>query len=361
MTQAIRKSVPWLCAVAVLVLSGAATAGEPNLEDQLARLRELTGDEYIAACDELLAQAGVHERLKAIRDDIADWHTKLIGEMLLYRLEHPEKARLLSKWWGGPQGLIIPGGGIAPGASLWNWSYRMVIALHFGGEAFPLVSENVLHRWTKPTSVRASALEALISLRDQRTPRVLLLVAANGKNWAGLRAHAIRRIVDCLKGLPARKIKAVEPLRAFGHWTEPKELAAYKKDRSFPELKLAGKKRTFIVQRLLPLLNDDEELVRAAAAYALQHGSGPQVVQGLAERLRQDESAWVRALCAASLRAIGTPDALAAVAKARQREGNAEVIEVIDGNRAPLKPVSGPPRGSILQARGNRGHETGDT
>ncbi len=350
MIQAIRKSVACLCAVTVLVLANAAAAGEPNLEDQLARLRELTGDEYIAACDELLAQEGVHERLKAIRHDIADWHTKLIGEMLLYRLEHPEKARLLSKWWGGPGALIVPAGGVAPGTSLWNQSYRLVIALHFGVEAFPLVSENVLHRWTKPTSVRASALEALILLRDERTPRVLLLVAANGKNWPGLRAHAIRRILDCLKGLPARKIKAVEPLRVMELF-EPKELAAYKKDRSFPELKLAGKKRTFIVRGLLPLLNDDKELVRAAAAYALQHAPRPQVVQALAERLRQDESAWVRALCAASLRAIGSPDALTAAAKARQAEKNAEVIEVIEGNREALKPVSGPPRGSILQAK----------
>ena len=250
-----------------------------------------------------------------------------------------------------PKGVSYVATGFIPW-NKWNkwrkWGQTNGACPHY---SFPLVSENVLHRWTKPTSVRASAFEALIFLRDERTPRVLLLVATNGKNRAGLRAHAIRRIVDCLKGLPARKIKAVEPLRAFAPWMEPEELAAYKKDRSFPELKLAGEDRTFVVKRLVDLLNDDEELVRAASAYALQHASGPQVVQALAERLRQDESAWVRAWCAASLRAIGTPDALAAVAKARQREGNAEVIEVIEGNRQPLKPVSGPPRKSILQPK----------
>jgi hypothetical protein len=218
----------------------------------------------------------------------------------------------------------------------------LVIALHFGSEAFPVVSENLLHVWVTPgfsqRAKRASAMEALISLRDECTPRVLLMIAQNSNEPTTLRAHAIRRIADCLKGLPGKEIRADVPLRAFVGWAEPEELAEYKKGRTFPPLKVVGEERSRIADALADLLDDDERLVRGTAAYALQHVSDRQTVRHLASCLRNDESAWVRGWCAASLRALGTEQALTALHEARKSEKDADVIQVIEGKRLPLKP-----------------------
>jgi len=350
----------WLGSVALslVALAPPAFAGE-SLIGELTNLQALRGPEYVEAREALLARDGIREVLANLQGEIEGCHLELLRQALLYRKERPEKAELLSKWWG-QKVIVVPHGHITPGSVHSDPSYHAVIGIHFGAEAFPIVAENLRHVWAArgfPCSVmRASAIQAIMTLRDPRTPRVLLSVAADTQEAAAMRVHAIAALANCLRGLPAKRQKSPSRfIQLVAPRLAPEELSEYRADRLFPALEVAGEERRRVVEILAGLLEREESPhVRAASAFALQHAEDPRVIQALAKALAADHSPWVRAWCAAVLNTIGTDDAVAALAKAGQMERHGEVLDVIKGKKLPLEPSRGIPGHSIFEPQTRR-------
>jgi len=347
LTSALVFAVILLCTGWLTLALGA----EGDIAGQMGELKDLHGEAYVRLRDLLLTAPGALDNLQELADTSEDWHVRLLCEAMIYRKENPQKAKMLDRWWGGTEGLSVPRGVFSYRDAGATTTYGLVLALHFGPEAGPLVGEKILHLWTHNLAFRQAAMRALVILRNEHTPSVFGAVASSSEEKTELRTQAILGLAECLEGRPAYEMRADQPAFLVRPFLRPPQLAPFRKEHcSFPVLKLSDEERADTEDRLVELLKADTERVRVAAAYALQYASSAQVVDHLSQRLDRDKSRWVRAWSAEALRAIGGDDAEEHLAEARRTERDAEVIQVIDGERHPLWPGTIMRDGSILAA-----------
>ncbi len=332
-------------------------AAEPQPPEKLRMMRELLklrGRDYREARGAVLRTVKA-EDIAAIRDSEEagdDPALRLVCDALIWRLGNARTAELLDKHAADPTGSGAAAPEAAGGEALWaGRDAAQVLVSCFGPGALPALVEQLVYE-DRPAVERLTVIEALVELRDARTPDVLLAAAGDQKLESRVRAAAVWRLEKCLSGVPALAMAHAvgkDPL-GLGPRVAP-ELADLARAVKLPALELKGAARDRVVNGLAKFLAwDRDDRVRALAAKALR-GAGDAAVGQLVRSLSTDASPWVRAWCADSLRRLGTPEAKKALAAARGAEKNPEVQGIIDGRGAPALPEQAVPGKSILRGR----------
>jgi len=338
------ESLRWgmLALVSVVMFAFPSVAEEANgagkVRTELAEIMKLRGKNYVDVRDRIMRREKLAADLATILAETTDWKLALLCEAICFRLSEPEKARLFDGLgpvygWGGDHsatrntiGLSTDGG-----------RYLGVITCCFGRPVFPLVAENVL--WIcEAKHERWAAMYSLFHLRDDRVADVVVAVLRDRRTDLLDRLVAVRVLWEALLGLDPRQDRIAFGQGLFGPRLPP-ELEKLSKPVNELAFRVRGLVREAIINEIVKVLKEDtEERVRAGAANALER-AGDVAVAALGEGLASDDSPWVRAWCAHSLRKIGGDAAQEALAAATVNEKHAEVLTVIRGERKPLDPM----------------------
>jgi hypothetical protein len=344
--------------IAVLVGLSAATtlaAEQPQssaLREGVEQLVRLEGEAYAKARQALLEKTKDAKEFLAVKEQSPDWHVKLLCDALYMRLTDMETADMLAEYLDPFKGFlkeeeiyfgarrVAYGSPIRPMRHDLYYAYWSTIMNCFGAKALPILAENLLHK-QKVIARPGGMLDAIVELRDERAADIVMEIA---EKWDSLRTRATYQLSRMVAGLGPIEI----PIEVEGRpiITAP-QLRDLARKVELPAFTLGAEKKAAVLRQLgAMLLRDEDILVRALAADALQYGDA-NAVKPLAEALASNGSAWVRAICVFSLKQIGSKEAMAVVKKAIQDE--VAIIEVNNGNVRPFRPERGVPQGVIVE------------
>lgn len=336
--------------------SSAEENTDSKIEEKLAKLLTLKGDEYIEARNRLivlLEDKETNAGLIRIKERSQNQLIALLVDSLLYRISNRRKASLLDRHWRRPGvGRFDQHG--RERVLTYNSDYPQIVIICFGTESFPVIAENLL--LSDVIRQRKDLVATIAEMRDRRSCDVLLEVIRNPRYSRLCRLFAIWCIDRYLGGLEEADYgsSGKSELTGVGDSSRmiPPEIKDYARERKLPAFDLEPKKRAIVAGSLENLMENEKDThMKAMLVWALRHGysvNNKTTVSILTKTLKSEESAWIRAWCVVALKTIDSENARSALKEHKKIEKNEEVLLVMEGKRQPLEPASGLPAETIL-------------